>query len=77
VPELSATVLVVMLIAYGIGILWVIGLLWVTMMKFAGRMRIERPRWIFGSVHRAMAVCLFSAALLIALDRVVRLLGVL
>ena len=73
----SATVLTMLLIAYGIGILWVIGLLWLTVMKFAGAMRIERPRWIFGSVHRAMAVCLFSAALLIGLDVAMKSLGVL
>ena len=73
----SPVVLWTLLAIYGAGILWVLGLLYVTMMKFAGVMRIERPRWLFGSIQRAMLAVLLSASALIAFDTVVRAAGVL
>ena len=45
-PEVTLWLL---LAVYALGILWVLGLLYVTLMKFAGVMRIERPGWLFGS----------------------------
>ena len=61
---------------YAVGILWVLGLLYMTLIKFAGVMRIERPAWLFGSIHRAMAAVLLSAAALIGLDTAIRAFGV-
>lgn len=71
----SQALLVVLLIGYGAGILWVIGLLWVTIMKFSGWIEIERPRWLFGTVQRATMICMFSLILLVVFDRVVRIAG--
>ena len=76
-PGPSNTVLVVLLVTYGAGVLWVIGVLWLTVMKFTGLIRVERPRWIFQSVQRAMTVVLFSAAMVVGLDIAVRAAGVL
>ena len=73
-PEVTLWLL---LAVYALGILWVLGLLYVTLMKFAGVMRIERPGWLFGSTHRAMAAVLLSAAALIGFDLAVRTSGVL
>ena len=76
-PAPSPVVLWLLLAVYGVGILWVLGLLYVTLMKFAGVMRIEKPRWLFGSIQRAMLGVLLSASALIAFDTVVRAAGVL
>lgn len=70
-------ILWVLLAVYALGILWVLALLYMTLLKFAGVTRIERPRWLFGSVHRAMAAVLLSAAALILFDTAVRGVGVL
>ena len=48
-PAPSPAVLWLLLALYGVGILWVLVLLYMTLMKFAGVIRIERPRWLFGS----------------------------
>ena len=74
---MATTTLWLLLAVYGLGILWVLGLLYVTMMKFAGVMEIEKPRWLFGSVQRAMAMVLLSAAALIGFDAIMRAAGVL
>ena len=66
-----------LLAVYAGGTLWVLGLLYVTLMKFARVVSIERPRWLFGSVHRAMGVVLLSAAGLILFDTLVRRAGAL
>lgn len=66
-----------LLAVYAAGTLWVLGLLYATLMKFAGVVRLERPRWLFGSVHRAMGVVLLSAAALILFDTLVRQTGAL
>ena len=71
----SQALLIVLLIAYGGGIIWVLGLLWVTIMKFSGWITIERPAWLFGSVQRATGICMFSLIMLVVFDRVVRLAG--
>ena len=75
--EASNTVLVALLVVYAGGALWVVGLLWVTIMKFTGWIEIKRPRWLFGSIHRAIFAVLVSAAALIGLDTVMRAAGVL
>ncbi len=74
---MPAAVLWILLAVYAAGILWVLGLLYLTMMKFAGVMQIEKPRWLFGTVQRAMAAVLLSAAVLIGFDVVMRAVGVL
>ena len=68
---------VLLLAVYSVGILWVLGLLYVTLMKFAGVVRIDRPGWLFGSIHRSMAAVLLSAAALVAFDTLIRVAGVL
>ena len=73
---MSEPILWILLTVYALGILWVLGLLYVTMMKFAGVMEIEKPRWLFGSVQRAMAAVLLSAAALIGFDAIMRAAGV-
>ena len=66
-----------LLSVYGIGILWVLVLLYMTLMKFAGVIQIEKPRWLFSSVHRAMGVVLLSAAALVAFDIAIKASGLL
>ena len=73
----SPVVLWLLLAIYGAGILWVLALLYVTLMKFAGVIRIEKPRWLFGTTQRAMLGVLLSASALIAFDTVIRAMGVL
>lgn len=73
----SISLLWLLLAIYGAGILWVLVLLYVTMMKFAGVIRIEKPRWLFGTVQRSIVAVLFSASALIAFDAVIRAMGVL
>ena len=73
----SQTMLIALLIGYGVGILWVLGVLWMTIMKFTGWISIERPRWLFGSVQRATWISMASLFALVIMDRVVRVAGLL
>ena len=72
---MPTAILWMLLVVYAAGILWVLGLLYMTLMKFAGVIDIDKPRWLFGSVHRAMAVVLLSAAALIMFDLAIGAMG--
>ncbi|MEM1160122.1 MAG: hypothetical protein AAGJ28_04260 [Pseudomonadota bacterium] len=71
----SPSTLVLCLIIYAAGSLWVIGLLWLTVLKFSGWMVLERPAWLFGTVQRAMAIVFASAMALFIFDRALHVSG--